>query len=241
MGTSKGYSAPGSWGPLKTEVTHAAKTGSAPPQSAGRIVAHFIQRNGGAAAIAHGRGAGGTIGGAAGRAVAQRLGAFVAAVGQVGLSEALRREGLADLVGRPVQEILAALLDRLGGSASTIDDVDARTALARLQEEQLAQAADAEEVEELLQARVDNLDDLLARYFGFYLYEQFCRVFFERLVQRVGENRALSFLNDIRDYILASVVNRLAGRPARTIDWSGKEGAEFCSATMESTLEVFVS
>ena len=191
--------------------------------------------------MAHGRGAGGTIGGAAGRAVARRLGAFVSAVGEVGLAEALRREGLADLVGRPVREILAALLDRLGGSASTIDDVDARTALARLQEEQLAQAVDAEEVERILQARVDNLEDFLARYFGFYLYEQFCRVFFERLVQRVGDVNALSFLNDIREFILASVANRFGGRLAQAVNWTGSEGAAICSGIMQATLEVFTS
>ena len=100
---------------------------------------------------------------------------------------------------------------------------------------------DADEVERILQARVENLDEFLARYFGFYLYEQFCRVFFERLVQRVGESTALSFLNDIREFILASITNRLAGRSARGVDWAGNEGATFCSAIMEATLEVFTS
>ena len=121
MGTSKGYSAPGSWGPLKSEVTVAAKTGAVPAQTAGRILGHFIQQNGGAGRMARGGGSGGTIGGASGRAVAQRLGGFVSAVGDIGLAEALRREGLSELIGRPAQEILAGLLDKLGGSASTID------------------------------------------------------------------------------------------------------------------------
>src|SRR5690348_12048336 len=137
MGTSTSYSAPGSWGPLKSEVTRAANEGAASAATAGSILGHYVQQNGGVARMSGGAGSGGTVGGSAGRAVAQRLGGFISAVGEVGLEEALRREGLADLVGRPLQEILAALLNRLGGPASSIDDVDARTALARLQEEVL--------------------------------------------------------------------------------------------------------
>lgn len=241
MGTSKGYSAPGSWGPLKSEVTLAAKTGAAPEQSAGHILAHFIQQNGGAGRIARGGGSGGTIGGAAGRLVGQRLGGFVSAVRDLGLAEALRGEGLSDLIGRPVHEILAALLDRLGGPASTIDDVDARTALAVLEEEYLSEAVDADDVERILQGQAANLDGLLGRYFGLYLYEQFCRVFFERLVQRVGEPRALSFLNDIQAFIEASVANRLGLRPATSVDWSGLEGKRLSADIMQATYEVFTS
>jgi hypothetical protein len=239
MGTSKGYSAPGSWGPLKSEVTVAAQTGEAPSQTAGRILSHFIQQNGGAQQIAHGGGSGGTIGGAAGRAITQRLAAFVSAVGAVGLVEALRQEGLSELAGRPVREILAGLLDHLGGSANTIDDVDARTALALLQEEYLAEAADADDVERILQAQVENVEEMLARYFAFYLYEQFCRVFFERLVQRVGESKALSFLKDIRAFISASVANRLGSCSAAGVKWKEQEGARFCADVMQTTLEVF--
>jgi hypothetical protein len=241
MGTSKGYSAPGSWGPLKSEVTVAARTGAAPAQTAGRILGHFIQQNGGAGRMAHGGGSGGTIGGASGRAVAQRLGGFISAVGDVGLAEALRREGLSELIGRPIREVLAGLLDKLGGSASTIDDVDARTALAALQDEYLAEAVDAAEVERILQGLVPDLDDVLGRYFGFYLYEQFCRVFFERLVQRVGEPKALSFLKDIQAFIVASLANRLGSRSVAGVDWKGPEGSRLCADIMQATLDVFTS
>ncbi len=239
MGTSKGYSAPGSWGPLKSEVTIAARTGSAPQQTAGRILGHFVGQNGGAARMARGGGSGGTIGGASGRAVAQRLGGFIAAVGEFGLTEALRREGLSELIGRPVQEVLASILDKLGGSASTIDDVDARTALATLQGDYLSEATDAADVERILQGLVPDLDEFLARYFGLYLYEQFCRVFFERLVQRVGELKALSFLKDIQAFITASLVNRLGSRSTAGVDWNGAEGSRLSADIMQATLEVF--
>ena len=239
MGTSTDYGAPSSWGPLKSAVTRAAKGGTASDSTAGHLLSDFVQRNGGARAMAHGRGSGGTIGGAAGRAVAQRLAGFVSNVRQTGFTEALRREGLAKLAGRPVQEILLALLDRIGGPSSTLDDVDARAALARLQEEYLAEAVDADDVEGILQSQVSDFEDFLARYFGFYLYEQFSRVFFERLVQRVGQGNALSFLTDIEDYIRENLTNRLGSRSVDAIDWAGAEGARVCAEIMQSTLQVF--
>ena len=238
MGTSTNYTAPGSWGPLKREVTIAAKEGGATPVAASRILAHFIRANGGVARMS--RGSGGTIGGSAGRAVAQRLGGFVTAVGEVGLTEALRREGLAHLVGRPTREVLAALLDHLGDPASTIDDVDARTALARLEQELLKDAQTPDDIERILQERAGNLDLLLRDYFGLYLFEQFCRVFFERLVQKRGESTALAFLDDVKEFIEATLANRVGHRAIEKISWVGQEGARLCTDIMQTTLAVFL-
>lgn len=241
MGTSTDYTAPASWGSLKREVTTAASDGGASPQTARRIIQRFIAANGGSARMSRGRGSGGTIGGSAARAVAQRLGGFVGAVGEVGLAEALRREGLTDLVGRPVREILAALLNRLGGPASTIDDVDARTALARLQEELLKDAQTPDDIDQILKEYALDLDVILRDYFGLYLFEQFCRVFFERLVQKKGERRALAFLDDIKEFIKATLANRMGARGIANVSWAGPEGTKLCEEIMQATLEVFLT
>jgi hypothetical protein len=134
---------------------------------------------------------------------------------------------------------MAALLDRLGGEASTIDDVDARMALGRLQDKYFADAADAAELDQRLVEQVPQLEVVLHDYFGFYLYEVFCRVFFERLVQRLGETRAHSFLDQIRDFINATLANRVAGANIRGIDWAGAEGRALTADIMETTLNVF--
>ncbi|MEP6904610.1 MAG: hypothetical protein ABI875_00925 [Gemmatimonadales bacterium] len=226
---------------MKSEVTRAANAGAASAATAGSILGHYIQQNGGVARMSGGGGSGGTVGGSAGRAVAQRLGGFISAVGEVGLEEALRREGLADLGGRPLQEILAALLNRLGGPASSIDDVDARTALARLQEEILKSAETPEDVERILKEQALDLDVVLRDYFGLYLFEQFCRVFFERLVQKRGESKALAFLDDIKEFIKATLVNRVDRRTLSKIAWAGAEGTKLCSEIMHATFTVFVT
>ena len=144
-------------------------------------------------ARAAGSGGGSVGGGGAARSVAGRLGGFITNVATVGLNEALRREGLADFIGRPVREVLAAILDRLGGPSSTIDEVDARAAMARLQNELLDKADDVQAVEELMTKEAENLGSLLERYFGFYLYELFCRVFFERLTRARWQMTRTSF------------------------------------------------
>ncbi len=242
MGTSTSYSAPPSWGSIKAQVTRAAASGSLAPADAGRIMRDHIRQNGGASGMSRGGSSSksGTVGsGQAAREIAGRIGGFIADVRELGLNPALERLGLGGLIGRPLNEVLAGLLDRLGGPAATIDDVDARTALSHVQEELLGQAQTAAEVEQILSAQVASLDMLLGRFFGRYLYEQFCRVHFERLSQRVGEARALSFLQQIESFISSMLANRTTGRDLAGINWSGAEGQALVADIMETTLKVF--
>jgi hypothetical protein len=241
MGTSTSYNAPPSWRDLKSEVTRAAHDGPLGQGKARALVRGLIARNGGGRAMARGAGTGGGSvgGGGAARSIAQRLGGFITNVGAVGLGEALRREGLGDFVGRPVREVLAALLDRLGGSSSTIDEVDARAAMARLQHELFAETDDIQAIEALMTKEASDLGSLLERYFGFYLYELFCRVFFERLTRLIGDVKASSFLAEIKSYIVAALANRIGTRDVSSVDWSGSEGQRISMDIMEDTMSVF--
>jgi hypothetical protein len=241
MGTSTNYNAPPSWSALKGEVTRAARGGPLTQSKAADLVSGLIASNGGGRAMARGAGSGGGSvgGGGAARTVAQRIGGFIANVGTVGLNEALRREGLGEFIGRPIREILAALLDRLGGPSSTIDEVDARAAMARLQDELYAEADDAQAIEALMTNEAENLGSLLAKYFGFYLYELFCRVFFERLTRLVGDMKASSFLGEIKSYIAAALANRLGTRDVSSVNWAGSEGQRMSMDIMEDTMSVF--
>jgi hypothetical protein len=186
-----------------------------------------------------GRGGGSVARGQAAQGVARRLGGFISDVGRVGLENALRNAGWGDLVGRPVQEILASLLDRLGGDASTIEGVDARMALSRLQDMYFGDAETDAELDQRLARQVDHIEIILQDFFGLYLFEVFCRVFFERLVQRIGETRAHSFLDQIADLINSTLANRMAGRDISQIDWAGAEGEAITADIMETTLKVF--
>jgi hypothetical protein len=99
----------------------------------------------------------------------------------------------------------------------------------------------AEDVEKILNSQADGaaMSDLLMRFFAYYLYEQFCRVFFKQLVQKHGEERAESFLNDIFDFIQSSLQNHTLGVDVSKVNWFGSEGNHMATTIMQQTLEVF--
>ena len=136
-------------------------------------------------------------------------------------------------------EVLAAILEHVAGAASTIDEVDARAALARLQEELFDEVDDVAAVERVLAQQAVELDTLLSRYFGFYLFELFCRVFYERLIKVIGDAQASVFLGQIEDYISAALADRTSNRNVSSIDWPGQEGRQLSADIMEDTLNVF--
>jgi hypothetical protein len=242
MGTSAPYDAPPNWGELKAEVTRIARDANIPEARLRRLVQSVVHANGGRTEMARGgrQGAAGGAGSAEpARAVAGRLANFISDVQQYGLAEAAKRAGLGDLGGKPVSEVLNALLDRLGGDSSSIDDADARQALSDLQEELLAEAQTVDEVEAILSDEALNLESLLERFFGHYIFEQFSRVFYERLVQRVGAQQAISFLVQIKEFIQSSLAGRAMERDLSKVDWGGAEGTNIVSEICSQTLEVF--
>ncbi|MFW5901393.1 MAG: hypothetical protein ACOCUK_02490 [bacterium] len=98
-----------------------------------------------------------------------------------------------------------------------------------------------EQVEETLEQVVaeEGLEDLLGSFFGYYLYEQFCRVFYERLVNRVGRQNADSYLRSILDTIKASLALKISGRDLSQIDWGGAEGQNISDNILQETFEIF--
>lgn len=242
MGTSTSYTAPPNWGPLKGEVTRVAKAGHFTRAELKSIVGGLIRENGGVSGFARGGGNAGRAGSSGpARAVARSLAGFIGAVADRGLAQALKELGLHDLEGRPLSEVLNALIDRLGGPGSSLDDVDAKAALIALRRELLGEATSLEEVEQILASQVAKLDELLFRYFSLYLLEHFSRVFFERLIRLVGESRALTMLDELGRFFQSALRNRTAGRDLTEIEWDKPEGEGVIMDIMELTLRVYGS
>ncbi len=97
------------------------------------------------------------------------------------------------------------------------------------------------ELNTILEAQADAkaLAKLMMLFFGQYLYEQFCRVFFSQLVKKHGEQRATSFLDAIKDFIMSSLENMTVGIDVASIDWFGNEGKRIAGTIMQNTLAVF--
>lgn len=172
---------------------------------------------------------------------AGRVGGFIASVGSIGLERTLEAYGLSAFVGKSAGEIIPALVDKLGGTASTGNDSDARNALSKLMDELLGDLETPEQVEEALEQVMvgEALEDLLSKFFGYYLYEQFCRVFYERLVKNVGRDNADSYLRSIFDTIKSSLALKSSDKDLSKIDWAGAEGQKIVDQILQDTYEIF--
>jgi len=238
MGTSADFSAPPNWGGMKGDVT---RSGHQPltPAKCQSLLRDYVSQSGGARSIASG---GGSLGsGSTARNAARSLGGFISSVGRDGLDSTLRANGLQDLIGGTVTEILLGILSFCGGTDGDIDSVDARNALSDTMDELCQNATTPEELEALLQGQMsaDALGTLLIAYFSNYLYQQFCRVFFAQLEKKHGLGVAASFLSSIKDFIHSSVKNETVGQDLSKVNWFGPEGEQVAHTIMQNTLAVF--
>lgn len=238
MGTSADYSAPPNWSNVKSDVTR--NGGNAPtPTKARDFVRDYISENGGSGRMSSGRGQLGS--GKTARSAARSLGGFVSAVSRDGLNKTLQDNGLGDLVGKSVTETLFGIVSLCGGTDGDIDSVDARNALSKTLDEVCKDASTPEELEALLteQMQGNKLGALMIRYFGNYLYEQFCRTFFGQLIQKHGDVKANSFLRSIRDVIKSGLANETVNTDLTKVDWFGREGSQMAQTILNNTLSVF--
>lgn len=238
MGTSKGYIPPPDWQYFKGSITRRARDWSPGTSSAAKVVSDYIHSNGGPRRIAR---TGGVIGGGAATTAAQNLGGFLSLVANVGLHETVRQLGLPSLEGKSTLELTHSLIEALRTPGSTIDEVDANRALGRVIDDLLKDAESVEDVETVLDAALDaaGLAGVLESFFGFYLFEQFMRVFYENLVHKVGQERTDAMLQDILDYIRARLKQPVSNRDVTGIDWAGNEGRTMAQRIHQDVLEVF--
>lgn len=238
MGTSADFSAPPNWKNVKSDVTRSGRR-PASPAKARDILRDYVSTNGGSGRMSSGRGQLGN--GRTAKNTARSLGGFVSSVSRDGLESALRSSGLENLVGKSVTEILLGIVSLCGGTDGDIDSVDARNALSTTMDEMCKDVATPDELEVTLTAQMngDGLGELMTRYFGNYLFEQFCRTFFGQLVQKHGDLKATSFLDSIRDVIKSDLAHRTVGSDLAKVNWFGIEGNQIATAIMKDTLTVF--
>lgn len=244
MGTSKGYQAPtsGEWPGLKRHVTSVARGLTNHEMSSDDIssmLKHYIRCNGGSRAIVHGHENLANDGSA--QAVASSLAAFLISVRETGLCDTICDHEKALRPRAPVAEIIVCLVDLIGGNADTLNRVDARNALSRLLIHLLRDANNPAEAEEVLSASADEaeLQAILIRFFAYYIYEQFCRVFYERLAARIGVDEADQALVHILEYIHSVIRHLSLDVELADVNWNGKRGCQIAEQILLNTLEVF--
>jgi hypothetical protein len=203
----------------------------------------------------YGRGAGGGGVGGAGpgggpgtgtnaRRTAQRvgrnLGNFFSSVGSSGATIAAEQIGIDNLQGMSANDIVLSLTNKLGGPATTIDDVDARNALARLMNERLKGLSSAEVIQALeVIPTGSEFIRFIERFFALYIFEQFNRVFYSRLEARAGKDKAAQYLRNglhCIEWMLRGKTSRIdVGR----LNWAGRQGGAIIDSIMDDVFQIF--
>lgn len=241
MGTSTNYKAPTSpqWKKLKGKVSRLTGQGSLSSTSRKEILRDYVNVNYGSSRGTTNRGRAARR--RAAQSVAQSIGGFFSSVASEGFQKAFEDAGLGSLEGKTVSEIAHSLLDYLGGPSNTLDEADARTALCDLMDEILNDADGTEDVEEVMEMRTHGvaLDNLLRRFFGYYIYEQFCKDFYGQLVANIGNKEAAESIDEIRDYVCEALKEATGDQEISQIDWDGSQGQQIVEEILQETLEVF--
>ena len=174
----------------------------------------------------------------AARSVAQNIERFFSSVANFGFKDTFEGVRLGPLEGKSVREIAYSILDHLGGPSSTLDQADARKALADLMGEILHDVHSPEDVEEAMERRAhgDSFVDMVRSFFGHYINAQFVRAFYERVTTRIPGTQ---IFRKIRNFICAAVKYEVRNQDVGEINWSGDQGGQIVDKIFQKTLEVF--
>ena len=244
MGTSKSYKATvqgqPQWGDLSSSVTRSCDGGNVSSNSLSRILGNYVNVVGGANLSGRGRS---KIAGRSGIKTAKKLGGFIGGFAASGgdLSQTLSQTGLTDLTGKSVEDVVNHLIEFCSGPASTIDDRAAKEASRKLLEEIASNANTIEELQENLQNTVDQetLEDLMIKYFGYYVLEHLSVMFYEHLVTKKGKSECSNLFRQIEAFIIDRLDEMNKTNALNNINWGSDDADRFIKNIQQDVLTVF--
>lgn len=244
MGTSKSYSASikgqPQWGNLSGAVTSSCDGNVVASSTLANIISKYVSVIGGAGRAGRGNS---KIGGRAGIRTAKNIGAFLGAFSSSGgnISEALTQVGLPGLENLPLNEVVDRLLEHCTGPSSTLDDVAAKAASQMILEELVGDAETIEEWQDYLKESLDSetLEEVIERYFGYYIFEHLSIMFYEKLVVDKGKSECDGLFKQIKDYVFEKIKNMNKTNPLKNINWSGEDADRLIKNIQEDVLKVF--
>lgn len=161
-----------------------------------------------------------------GKTATARLGNFLRSVSENGFDETLRRFGLADLIGQPVEKVFASIVDLIAPSGATNEEADARAAVLEALETLYLQF----ELEDGNLAKLDSLGELdiqtaLLDCCKAYIYEKWLQQLGIALEKKAfTPNEALAKEIEAKNFIKESVNYDFEGKSILSLDFSRGEG-----------------
>lgn len=256
MGTSKEYDSP-KWPGVNDEVGAAVSNGLSTSTAVSTFTAaykNFINlgttgktgtisggtsksgrtlgvRGGGAGATARSRAA----------VSSARLGSFLSRASTSGLREALDKLGLREFEGKPLGEVLDAVLDKLCEDGGLLDDVALTEAMARTLDDISKEAETVEEFDELLSGNVEIIEEYLQIYFANVLAVNFEQKEGSFVREKLSHGECDRFFRQARELILDIVKEELSQkRDLATIDWSSQEAISISDSINQEVLDILI-
>jgi hypothetical protein len=244
MGTSKSFSSltkkMPNWPAFSSNVTRSCDGSTLATEKATEILKGYVTAIGGAATAGRGKS---SVAGKSGIRTAIKLGSFFGTfIGSGGnIRTALENSGIKDLEQRSVSDIINHLIEYSSGPSSTIDDKAAKEAARLLLEELVGSAASVDEMETLLNDffKIQSHEDLIIKYFGYYILEHLSVWFYEKLVKDKGKNECTLLFRQIKEFILERLRGVNKNRPLQNINWGSEESETLIKNIQQDVLTVF--
>jgi hypothetical protein len=228
------------WGDLSSTVTTNCDSSVLTSEKKETILQNYIAVVGGASKAGRG---GSKIAGKSGIRSAKKIGSFLGAFTSSGnnIHKALESTGLTDFQDKSVSDIINHLIEYCSGTASTIDEVAAKEATRKLLEELVSNAESIEEMEELLSSKFEEsrLEDIIIKYFGYYIYEHLDKWFYEKLIKDKNPSDANYFFRQIKDFIFESLKDIQRVNSLQNLDWGSDEADRLIKNIQQDILTVF--
>lgn len=245
MGTSKSFSdvkhsmVP-NWGNLSSSLTSNCDSSTLPAHKLQSIMGNFVSTLG--SASVGGRG-GSRVGGRSSIRTAKKIGGLFSKFISSGnnFRETLESIGLSDIDNKTVGDIINHLIEYCSGSATTIDDNAAKEATRLLLEELIGQAETIDEVENLLQSTFNDssLEDIIIKYFAYYINELLSRWFYEKLIRTKKESNVNNLFDEIKNYVFEQVKDANKNYPLQNLDWSSNQAENLIKDIQQNVLTIF--
>lgn len=244
MGTSASYhpSLKGKpeWGDLSGNVTRGCNGQDLDKGQLENIFGKYVKVIGGVNNASSGKSA---VMGRAGIRSATNLGKFLGSFSSSGynIEKSLSEIGITDLSTKNLSDIINHLIEYCSGPASSIDDKAAKEATKLLLEEIIERADSIDTFKQQLEETLKNepLEEIIIKYFGYYIFEHLSVMFYEKLIKEKGESKRGKLFKEIKDFIQESLKSVNKTNPLRSLNWGSTKAKELINKIFKNVLTVF--
>jgi len=170
-----------------------------------------------------------------------RLAHFISTARRSGLDAALQEFDISDLEGKPLDEFLDSVADRLAGDGGLLDDDALRRAMADTINELGETTTSVDEFDALLTNRDIDVEGVLQIYYANILLANFEQKEYGFVREKVPREATNQFFADARGVIRAIVRDELSSdRDIATIDWNSAEGRRIADDINQELLDILI-